>query len=201
MCLCTCVFCRCGPHLHWAPHIEVKWHPRTVARRWWRQLPLRHQQSRFGAYSTLQEYHMWVKHPHKHTCIHIHTSGHTRTLERPVRLFFHYWSLVWWVTLSWPLTNTFAHPQEIGQVIIHADRNIYIHICQLSRLAFWFFFFSQYNQVCTQVWTLKMKHLLLFSFTFLHFNPSQGLLEYHRNKNSGMPATFLKLVFLLLFFF
>lgn len=140
MCLCTCVFCRCGPHLHWAPHIEVKWHPGTVARRWWWQLQLRHQPSRFGAYSTLQEYHMWVKHPHKHTCIHIHTSGHTRTLERPVRLFFHYWSLVWWVTLSWPLTNTFAHPQEIGQVIIHADRNIYIHICQLSRLAFWFFF-------------------------------------------------------------
>lgn len=40
------------------------------------------------------------------------TLSHTHSqVEFWWEFYFHYWSLVWWVTLSWPLTNTFGHAQ------------------------------------------------------------------------------------------
>lgn len=87
------LICRCGPHLHWAPHIEGKRDPRKAARWRWRQVeqqPLTH-----SAHNTQHKYHMWV--------------NSILALVTLARFLFP-WSLVWWVTLSWPFTNTFHTP-------------------------------------------------------------------------------------------
>lgn len=106
---CSLVLFRCGPHLHWAPHIEDKRHPRKVTewpRRKVEQHPLAH-----GAHDTQQEYHMWVN----STFTRIRTQSNAQRAWR--EFYFHDQSSVRWVSLSWPST----HPEEMGQVILYAQ--------------------------------------------------------------------------------
>lgn len=123
---------RCGPHLHWAPHIEDKRHPRKVTewpRREVEQHPLAH-----GAHDTQKEYHMWVN----GAFTRIRTQSNGRRAWR--EFCFHDRSFVWWLSLSWPST----HPGEMGQVIL------YTQISTLSAESVKFVI-SEHERVCTQV--------------------------------------------------